>query len=110
MIVEILVARNAVTQLRDDIYLIGSLGYPGTRQYGETPAYKLDTRTFHIERLETAGTKPGWIYHHRAVLLSPHEIRIFGGEILSLSEDKEVHSDNSKEFILDVERRVWRTV
>jgi ankyrin repeat protein len=100
---------HTATLIGDFIYLIGSLGYPSTRQHGETPVYKLDTRTLHMERLETTGTKPGWIYHHRAVLSSPDEIHIFDGKILSCTEDKEVHSDNSREFILDIGRRVWRT-
>ena len=91
-----------------DIYLIGSLGYSDARQYGETPVYKLDTNTFHIERIETTGNKPGWIYKHRAMLLSPQEIRIVQGEIVSLGNDQEVHSENSRAFILDIERRVWR--
>jgi ankyrin repeat protein len=101
---------HTATLLGDFIYLIGSLGYPGTRQHGETPVYKLDTKTFHIERLETSGTKPGWIYHHRAILSTPHEIQVLGGEILSLSEDKEVHSENSKAFVLDTEHLIWRAV
>jgi ankyrin repeat protein len=100
---------HTATLIGDNIYLIGSLGYQGTRQYGKTPVYRLDTTTFQIERVETSGNKPGWVYKHRAILSTPHEIRIFAGEILSLADGQEVHSNNSKAFILDIERRVWRS-
>ena len=53
---------HTATLTGDTIYLIGSLGYPGTRQYGKTPVYRLDTTTFQIERVETTGSEPGWIY------------------------------------------------
>ncbi|HLJ89415.1 MAG TPA: ankyrin repeat domain-containing protein [Candidatus Angelobacter sp.] len=102
---------HTATLIDNYVYLIGSLGYRGTRQYGEISVYRLDTTTFRIERMETSGDKPGWIYNHRAMLSRPHEIRVFGGEILSSANDndKEVHSKNLRSFLLDIERRVWRT-
>jgi ankyrin repeat protein len=99
---------HTATLIGNCIYLIGSLGYSGARRYGETPVYKLDTKTFQIEYVQTAGDKPGWIYKHRAILSPPHEIRISSGNIVSSEDDKEVHSENSKGFILDIERRAWR--
>jgi ankyrin repeat protein len=100
---------HTATLVGNSIYLIGSLGYPGTRQYGETPVYRLDTTTFQIEKVETSGNKPGWIYKHRAILLSPIEIQVFGGEILSWADDNEIHSNNTKAFFLDTAQRIWRT-
>jgi ankyrin repeat protein len=100
---------HTATLVGDSIYLIGSLGYPGTRRYGETPVYRLDTRSFRIEAVETSGNKPGWIYKHRAISLTLNEIQVFGGEVLSWADDKEVHSDNSKTFFLDTVQRIWRT-
>jgi ankyrin repeat protein len=99
---------HTATLVVDSIYLIGSLGYPGARQYGETPVYRLDTTTLRIEKIETHGNKPGWIYKHRAILLTPNEIQVFGGEIVSWADDEEVHSNNSKTFILDTAQRTWR--
>jgi ankyrin repeat protein len=99
---------HTATLIGSHIYLIGSLGYGGTRHYGETPVYRLDTDTFHMERLETTGNKPGWIYKHRTIQSGTHEIQVSGGEILTLSDGKESYSENSTVFILDVERRVWR--
>ena len=100
---------HTATLIGDNIYLIGSLGYPGTRKYGETPVYRLDTTTFQMEEVETSGNKPGWIYKHRAILLAPNEIQVFGGEVLSWADDKEVHSNNSRTFFLDTARRIWHT-
>ena len=100
---------HTATLIGDSIYLIGSLGYPGTRRYAETPVYRLDTTTFQIEEVETSGNKPGWIYKHRAILLTSNEIQVFGGEIVSWADDEEIHSNNSKTFFLDTARRIWRT-
>src|SRR6185503_1846850 len=55
---------HTATLVGDAIYLIGSLGYAGARRYGHTPVFRLDTRTFRIERLAPAGDPPGWIYGH----------------------------------------------
>jgi ankyrin repeat protein len=99
---------HTATLIGSHIYLIGSLGYAGTRHYGETPVYRLDTNTFRMERLETTGNKPGWIYKHRAIQSGSHEIQVTGGEVLTLSGGKEKYSENSTVFILDIEQRVWR--
>src|SRR5262249_40902033 len=41
---------HTATLIGDFIYVIGSLGYLGTRRYGETPVYRLDLRTFQMDR------------------------------------------------------------
>jgi ankyrin repeat protein len=99
---------HTATLVGEYIYLIGSLGYYGTRQYGKTPVYRLDTKTFRIKRVETAGEMPGWIYRHRAIQLTPHEICVLGGKILTWDNDKEVLADNDKCFILDIRQIAWR--
>ena len=99
---------HTATTIGEAIYLIGSLGYPAARRYGETPVYRLDTLTFELEPLPTAGEAPGWIYKHQAVASGSGEIRVFGGEILSLKDGEVSPSGNVKVYILDVERRVWR--
>jgi ankyrin repeat protein len=99
---------HSATLIDDRVFLIGSLGYHGTRQHGHTPVYALHTGTLHIERIATNGDMPGWIYRHRARLVSPHEIRVFGGEIATMGEGKERHDANARVFVLDVRRREWR--
>jgi ankyrin repeat protein len=100
---------HTATLIGNYIYLIGSLGYPGTRRYEDTPVYRLNIETFRIEPVQTTGKTPGWIYKHRAVISTPDEIRVFGGEVLHSENGEEVHSKNEKVFILNVQRRVWHT-
>lgn len=100
---------HTATLIRDQIYLIGSLGYHGTRRFGETPVYRLDTQTFQMTCLQTAGDAPGWIYEHRAILAGPHEIQITGGKIVTDAGGMETHADNISTFILNTETRVWTT-
>ena len=53
---------HTATLIDGYIYLVGSLGYQGTRRFGETPVYRLDIHTLQIECQETTGNFPGWIY------------------------------------------------
>lgn len=99
---------HTATLVGEYIYLIGSLGYPGTRRYGETPIYRLHIESFQIESVEARGEAPGWIYGHRAVQLTAHEIRIFGGEIVTVDGEREIHSANDRSFVLDTKRLFWR--
>jgi hypothetical protein len=99
---------HTATLIGDHIYVIGSLGYQGTRRFGETPIHRLDLRTFRMERLDAGGDAPGWIFQHRATLAAPREIRISGGQIARLVDDKEDHAKNTDRFILDVDALRWR--
>ena len=94
----------------EHIYIIGSLRYQGTRRFGETPVYRLNTRTLAIERLTPAGVPPGWIYKHRAVLSGAEEIRVSGGKIAMLIGGEETHTDNTRCFALDIGRLIWRPI
>ena len=90
------------------IYIIGSLGYQGTRQLGHTPVYRLDTDTLKIDQFPTTGDMPGRIYGHRATHISAHEIRISGGTIVTHDGSKEIHLPNDQVFVLDVDALIWR--
>jgi hypothetical protein len=61
-----------------------------------------------MEKIDTKGTMPGWIYRHRAVLLSTEEIRISGGIVVSIGSDNEVHVDNDSAFVLNIRTLEWR--
>lgn len=89
------------------IYIIGNLGYPEERDYGTTQVYRLDTKSFEIERVETSGENPGWIYNHSADLIGQSIIRIQGGEILEKFEEKEIHQFNEVDFHLDLNTLEW---
>ena len=97
---------HTATLIGDHLYIIGSLGYHGTRRVGETPIHRLDVRTFRMDRLVASGEAPGWIYEHRATLISPIEIRVSGGKIMRAIDA--VDSENTETFVLNVERLMWR--
>jgi hypothetical protein len=63
------------------IYLIGSLGYTGTRRPEQTPVYRLRWDTWEMEPITTEGTPPGWISTHQAVYdASVHRIMVREGK------------------------------
>ena len=99
---------HTATLMGDAIYIIGSLGYPGSRRFGETPVYCLDTDTLQISRIETSDDQPGWISKHRAVLMGSHEIRVWGGKIGRVTNDKETYEDNHQSWVLDTSLLQWR--
>ncbi|HET8644903.1 MAG TPA: ankyrin repeat domain-containing protein, partial [Vicinamibacteria bacterium] len=98
---------HTATLMDGVVYVIGALGYQGTRQYGHTPVYRLDLATLRMEPLATAGAAPGWIYGHRAERIGPHEIRIRGGTVVTARGGEEIHTENTAAFILDVSRLAW---
>ncbi len=99
---------HSATLVGDAILVIGSLGYQGTRRFGETPVFRLDTKTWRFERVATSGENPGWIARHRATLVSPHEIRVSVGKVSIESDGKEHYVDNDRAFVLDLQTRRWR--
>ena len=98
---------HTATLVGDSIFIIGALGYPGSRRYGVTPVYRLDTTSFVISEIKPGGTAPGWLFKHRAVLQSPHQIKVFGGTIATKTGGKETHAANERTFILDTNRLEW---
>lgn len=99
---------HTATCVGNTLWLIGSLGYPGSRRHGETQVFVLDLDTFRIERVATDGETPGWISRHRAVLQSPQEIRISGGMVAALTDEGEAYVGNEATFVLDLVHRLWR--
>ncbi len=101
---------HTATLIGDTIYIIGGLGYQGSRRFGETPVYRLDTHTLQIAPVETTGELPGWISRHRATLTGTNEIRIWGGKLANESGGNETYEDNNGAWILDTASRVWRGI
>jgi len=100
---------HTATLVGEHIYIVGSTGYSGARQYGVTPVHCLDTKCFRIDRVPTQGEAPGWIACHRAVHTVANEIRISGGNVLTHDGNKEISTGNESSFVLDTERLLWRT-
>ena len=99
---------HTATLIDEAIYVIGSLGYQGTRRFGHTPVHRLDVRTFQIETVDATGESPGWIYEHRARLVGSSDIRIWGGKIARPDGARETRDKNDATFVLNIDRLQWR--
>lgn len=99
---------HTATLVGDAIYVIGGLGYRGRRHFGTTPVYRLNIHTLQMERLSLHGEAPGWLYKHRARFITPHVIRVWGGEIITKQDNGEAYAPNLGVFTLDLERLLWR--
>ncbi len=100
------------------IYVIGSLGYMGTRRPGETPVYRLRWDTWQIERVTTQGTPPGWISCHQAgYQAASHSIVVRGGKRIIRGADgrngaypcevDEEYIENIATYVLDLTSMTW---
>ncbi|WP_235526304.1 kelch repeat-containing protein [Nostoc piscinale] len=99
---------HSATLVGEYIYIIGNLGYIGTRIYNETPVYRLHIHTFIIEQIETTGDKPGWISEHKAHYQEPAKIHITGGRLCVIrNEQIEDYIDNSVDYVLDLSDFTW---
>lgn len=98
---------HTATRVDGSIYIVGSLGYVGTREHGTTPVYRLDCVSFAIEKVTTTGDCPGWIHRHRA-RLDGHDLRISGGQVVRRVEDADVFTSNEATFVLDLRTMQWR--
>jgi hypothetical protein len=92
------------------MYIIGSLGYRGERQYGCTQVYRLNIDTLAMERLDTTGTPPGWISRHKATLTGDGQIRISGGKVCAWANGEETYDDNMQGYVLNVDHLTRRAV
>jgi hypothetical protein len=100
---------HSATLIGSQIYVIGSLGYGEQPRYDTTPVYRLDTDTLAFERLDCTGAAPGWIYDHRARLISAHEIQLTGGTLIRPGSDREERVGNTGVFVLDTKTQEWRS-
>ena len=97
---------HTATLVGDQIYVIGSLGYPESRTSGTTPVYRFDTASWRVTRVATSGAMPGWIYEHLAAYdAASNAIRVWGGKAQQSSKR---HETNRSTFLLDLKTFVWR--
>ncbi|TWT91185.1 ankyrin repeat domain-containing protein [Neorhodopirellula pilleata] len=98
---------HSATYLDGFIYVVGGLGYSGSRQFGTTPIYRLNCETWKIESVASTRDKPGWIYEHKACFDDSGLLVISGGKICLEVKGEEEHVDNENVFTLDLSSRVW---
>jgi ankyrin repeat protein len=100
---------HTATLVGCSIYVIGNLGYKGTRQFGTTPVLRLDTDTWAIESLETTGDAPGWISRHKAKLVGDR-IEVVGGKVSRFTDGEERYEDNTDRYALNLVTKNWSRV
>ena len=101
---------HTATLIGDHIYVIGRLGYHGTRRPGFTPLYRLNIHSLRMESLDAGGEPPGWLYKHRAAVVGTREIRAWGGIVVTAgaADGRESHEENRAVFVLNLDRLLWR--
>ncbi|MCA9101717.1 MAG: ankyrin repeat domain-containing protein [Planctomycetales bacterium] len=90
------------------IFIVGCLGYQGTRDFGMTPIYRLSCSDWSIEVVTTSGDAPGWIYEHRACITGPNVLCISGGKVAVVRNGEETHEDLERDYMLDLTTMTWK--
>lgn len=98
---------HTATFFKGSVYIIGRLGYHGTRKFGTTPVYRLNSRNWKMQPIVTTGDIPGWIFKHRATLNGSGSIVVSGGTICDEINGEEQNIDNESRFQLDLESMKW---
>ncbi|MEM6777905.1 MAG: ankyrin repeat domain-containing protein [Planctomycetota bacterium] len=98
---------HTATYFGGAIYIVGGLGYQGSRRFGFTPIYRLDCHSWTIEELASTGDNPGWIYDHNARLDEDGTLVISDGKVCRQTIEGEDHVDNEVEFTLDLSGGTW---
>lgn len=91
---------HTATVVKNDIIMIGNLGYHHARKAGETQVLQLSLDDFSIHPIQTTGQNPGWISRHTATLNGDHII-VSGGVI------EPGYADNTDSFVLDLNTLKW---
>ena len=95
------------------VYIIGGISYQDRRDPARTPVYRLDPDTLHIEAVETAGGRPGWIWQHTARRTTDGaSILIRGGEVLEGGREYKEPNEralhlNVNDYVLDIATGAW---
>ena len=98
---------HSATLAGDYIYIIGNLGYMPQRQNGITPVYRLNTVNYKIEKVETTGEAPGWLSRHDADLIDENTIRVSGGKLWALKDEKELAAAKEKKTVSPVKEESY---
>lgn len=103
---------HTATLVGDEIWIIGSVGYPEDVRYQQTSVYRLNVHTYKIEIVATRN-QMGWVSHHLACL-KDNQIIVSGGEIrqgidLPMRENIDVWALNLRTLIWkNLTQRQWQ--
>jgi hypothetical protein len=94
---------HSATLVGDRLILVGALGYAEDRKPGHTPVLSLDIHSLKIEKIETTGDNPGWIFQHSAVLENDCFL-VRGGEV----QDDIGALENIDDWLLELHSLRWK--
>lgn len=97
---------HTATLVGDDIWIIGSAGYPDERDFSQTSVYKLNIHTYKIEKVETRNSM-GWVCRHSATF-KDNQIIVTGGEILQ-AENLPMR-ENFDDWALNLKTLIWKNI
>ena len=98
---------HSATFFQGFVYVIGSLGYHGSRLLGTTPVYRFNTDTWEVEAVETTGANPGWIYRHKSRFVEDGKVVVSGGKVAAEVNGSENHSELEGDYMLDLKTGLW---
>ena len=93
---------HSATLVGDRLILVGSLGYAEDRNPGQTQVLSLDVNSLSIERMETTGANPGWIFKHSATL-QDGDILVQRGDV----QNTDGILENIDDWLLDLQSLRW---
>lgn len=97
---------HTATLHSERIVIVGGLGYPEDRLFGETPVHVLDISTLKMSRMATSGQAPGWIFNHEAELDRNGRLFVRQGE--TYWDKNEYSRRNIEDYGLDLNSGEWR--
>ena len=98
---------HSATLVGDEIVVIGCLGYMHQRRVGHTPVFALNIHTLQMRTLTCSGDLPGWLYRHRAQVVAPEVVEVWGGQRHTESGDAQ---DLPGRWQLNLSQRTWARV
>ncbi|MBN2290845.1 MAG: ankyrin repeat domain-containing protein [Pirellulales bacterium] len=98
---------HSATYIDGYIYIVGCLGYHGTRLFGTTPVYRLSCEDWSIEAVPTRGDSPGWIHNHSARLNESGILVISGGNLAFEKNGEETFEELNGEYSLNLSTMTW---
>jgi hypothetical protein len=102
---------HSATLVGDRIYIIGRLGYEGTRAPDQTPVFALDTSTYRVEPIRTHGRPPGWVYrHHASYDAAVNSITVRGGMIDTGEPNRKTESPSYSAYRLRLDDFTWQLI
>lgn len=99
---------HTATYVDGFLYIVGCLGYQGTRVFGTTPVYRISCEDWRIESVPTHGDNPGWLYEHSTRLVEPNILVVSDGTVALNKNGEEMHEELQGSYSLNLSTTTWK--